>query len=51
MYQTDFSKDEFKRRREDIYQSIGDKALALICGSDLRRRYSWKTLEKSRSGF
>jgi len=34
MYQTDFSKEEFHRRRDAIYQSIGDKALALICGSE-----------------
>lgn len=34
MYQTDFLKDEFKRRRENIYQSIGDNALAVICGSE-----------------
>jgi Xaa-Pro aminopeptidase len=34
MYQADFSQSEFQRRREAIYQAIGDNALALICGSE-----------------
>ncbi len=34
MYQTDFSKEEFQRRRGAIYESIGDNALALLCGSE-----------------
>ena len=33
-YQTDFSKEEFDRRRNRIYDEIGDGAAALIQGAD-----------------
>ena len=33
MYQTDFTKEEFQARREEVYQAIGPEAAALVRGS------------------
>lgn len=37
MYQTDFSKEEFRARREKVYQEIGPEAVALVRGSPKNR--------------